>query len=124
MHLTDNDLESLMDRLSRANAAHAAAFPGDAASERQPVHVVYGGAHLFKAGTPARLGANALNSLRSFADGAADFAACLGIPSQLADAIYVRVVAKLEREPVEDYRLDFEDGYGYRPDREEDEHAV
>ena len=34
-----------------------------------------------------------------------------------------RVLAKLEREPVEDLRIDFEDGYGTRPDEEEDETA-
>ena len=31
---------------------------------------------------------------------------------------------KLQREPVEDFRIDFEDGYGNRPDDEEDGHAV
>jgi len=31
---------------------------------------------------------------------------------------------KLQREPVEDFRIDFEDGYGARPDEEEDAHAV
>src|SRR2546423_7031216 len=30
---------------------------------------------------------------------------------------------KLQREPVEDFRIDFEDGYGNRPDAEEDGHA-
>ena len=35
-----------------------------------------------------------------------------------------RVVDKLKREPIEDYRLDFEDGYGTRPDAEEDGHAA
>lgn len=123
MHLTDIDLQPFFDRLARANAAHLEAFPGDS-NERQPVHVVYGGAHLFKARTPARLGAIAVNSLRQFSGGAADFAACLGIEPHLADAVYSRVLAKLEREPIEDYRLDFEDGYGYRPDVEEDEHAL
>ena len=123
MHLTEDDLQPLIHRLILANGAHAAAFPGDYAA-RQPVHVVYGGAHLFKSGTPARLGAIALNSLRTYAASAEDFADCLGIAPALADAVHSRVVAKLEREPVEDYRLDFEDGYGYRPDSEEDEHAV
>jgi citrate lyase beta subunit len=33
-------------------------------------------------------------------------------------------MAKLGREPIEDYRIDFEDGYGHRPDEEEDGHAV
>jgi hypothetical protein len=30
---------------------------------------------------------------------------------------------KLEREPIEDFRIDFEDGYGNRPDAEEDHHC-
>ncbi|HYG62048.1 MAG TPA: phosphoenolpyruvate kinase, partial [Thermoanaerobaculia bacterium] len=34
-----------------------------------------------------------------------------------------RVTEKLRREPVEDFRADFEDGYGNRPDAEEDGHA-
>src|SRR5436309_5983304 len=38
--------------------------------------------------------------------------------------IHARVTDKLRREPVEDYRIDFEDGYGNRPDEEEDRHAV
>ena len=41
----------------------------------------------------------------------------------LAHAIYTRVQEKLQREPVEDFRIDFEDGYGNRPDSEEDGHA-
>lgn len=41
----------------------------------------------------------------------------------LAHTIYARVVEKLQREPVEDFRLDFEDGYGNRVDAEEDSHA-
>jgi hypothetical protein len=42
----------------------------------------------------------------------------------LAHTVYARVVEKLRREPVEDFRIDFEDGYGNRPDAEEDGHAV
>jgi citrate lyase beta subunit len=41
----------------------------------------------------------------------------------LAYTIYSRVQEKLRREPVEDFRIDFEDGYGNRPDAEEDGHA-
>ena len=44
-------------------------------------------------------------------------------PVWLAYTIYTRVVDKLRREPVEDFRIDFEDGYGNRPDAEEDGHA-
>ena len=42
----------------------------------------------------------------------------------IAKTVYERTLAKLEREPVEDYRIDFEDGYGNRPDAEEDRHAI
>jgi hypothetical protein len=122
MHLTEDDLEPLVHRLMEANGAQSAAYPGDTA-ERQPVHVVYGGAHLFKAETPARLGALALDSLRTHAGGADDFAALLGIDPGIAAQVYSRVKAKLERDPIEDYRIDFEDGYGYRTDAEEDRHA-
>ena len=41
----------------------------------------------------------------------------------LAQTVYRRVLEKLQREPVEDFRIDFEDGYGNRPDAEEDQHA-
>jgi hypothetical protein len=42
----------------------------------------------------------------------------------LAFTVYTRVIEKLKSEPVEDFRIDFEDGYGNRPDEEEDQHAV
>lgn len=42
----------------------------------------------------------------------------------LAHEVYARVVDKLRREPVEDFRIDFEDGYGYRTDAEEDATAA
>ena len=38
--------------------------------------------------------------------------------------VYARVVDKLDREPIEDLRIDFEDGYGPRPDDEEDAAAT
>jgi hypothetical protein len=42
----------------------------------------------------------------------------------LAFTVYNRVLKKLQSEPIEDNRIDFEDGYGNRPDDEEDGHAV
>ena len=93
-------------------------------SDRQPVHTVYGGAQLFKPETPARLGANALELVRKYTPDASSFAQCLGLPDgDFAKSVFDRTVAKLEREPVEDFRIDFEDGYGYRSDAEEDRHA-
>lgn len=91
---------------------------------RQPVHTVYGGAHLFKAGTVRTLGSLARRSLEEFGGEPRQFAEALGIPASIAEAVHERVRHKLEREPVEDFRIDFEDGYGNRPDAEEDQHAV
>jgi citrate lyase beta subunit len=92
-------------------------------STRQPVHTVYGGAQLFTPETTNKLGAIALKALREHAPDAAALAGALGLDTGLAARIYPRVVAKLEREPVEDYRIDFEDGFGSRPDAEEDDVA-
>ena len=91
---------------------------------RQPIHTVYGGAHLFKADTAAKLGTTALRILDEHAPIAASLASALGLPAGTADRVYGRVREKLQREPVEDFRLDFEDGYGNRPDAEEDGHAA
>jgi hypothetical protein len=111
--------------LTQSNQEYTQAYPGESPS-RQPVHTVYGGAQLFKAETARKMGQLALAALREYAPDAKTLATCLSLPERegLAARVYERVVAKLEREPVEDLRIDFEDGYGYRPDAEEDGHAV
>ena len=153
--LSDSSLRDLMARLAQANNAFAGKYPGET-GRRQPVHTVYGGAHLFKSDSAARLGALARRSLDQFAPDFLSFAKAIGLPgaNQLPDSleadeglkvrlesdpdqvrqtnkaawlgysIYNRVIEKLRREPVEDFRIDFEDGYGNRPDAEEDGHAV
>ena len=108
--------------LHSANRAVAERFPGDS-SIRQPVHTVYGGAHLFTADIAVRLGASARKTLAEYAPTAEALAEALDFPSDLASTIYPRIVDKLAREPVEDFRIDFEDGFGNRPDEEEDRHA-
>jgi citrate lyase beta subunit len=102
-----------------ANREFARTHPGDS-GRRQPVHTFYGGAHLFKSDTARKLGALAQRALAKYAPDPATLAAATGIPEALAETVYTRVVEKLQREPVEDLRLDFEDGYGNRPDAEED----
>ena len=42
----------------------------------------------------------------------------------LADRVYAHVLRTLSLEPIQDLRVDLEDGYGIRPDEVEDEHAV
>src|SRR2546430_15278705 len=89
-------------------------YSGESAA-RQPVHTVYGGGHLFKHDTAQKLGVLAKKSLEEHAPNAKTFAKAIGLHDALADVVYGRVVAKLDREPVEDFRIDFEDGYGTRP---------
>jgi citrate lyase beta subunit len=122
MMLDEADIRSVTSALEKPLADLAARFPGES-DRRQPVHTVYGGAHLFKSDTAPRLGALALKALGDYAPDAAAFASAIGLPANQAATIYSRVVEKLKREPVEDFRIDFEDGYGNRPDDEEDHHA-
>jgi len=122
-NIPDNALTSILDALDKANARVSAQFPGDSPA-RQPIHTVYGGAHLFKADAASKLGAVALRSLQEHAPDAATFTAALGLDPALADRIYLRVIDKLTQEPVEDFRIDFEDGFGNRPDEEEDRFAL
>ena len=42
----------------------------------------------------------------------------------LSYSVYNKIIAKLRTEPVEDFRIDFEDGFGNRPDTEEDATAI
>ncbi|MEU8888568.1 aldolase/citrate lyase family protein [Streptomyces sp. NPDC048442] len=86
-------------------------YPGDPGT-RQPVHTVYVPGNLYEAGTIRSWGETALKMLDEHAPDAAAFAEVLGLDASLADAVYDRVRAKLEREPIEDLRVDFEDGYG------------
>jgi citrate lyase beta subunit len=121
--LSQELMQEITKGLQSSLAAFAARYPGESA-RRQPVHTVYGGAHLFKSDTAPRLGTLAMRSFEMFAPDAKTFAQVLELPGKLSDTIYERVREKLTREPVEDFRIDFEDGYGTRPDAEEDGHAI
>jgi citrate lyase beta subunit len=121
--LSDKKLTKALDRVNRAQAKFWERYPGDSGA-RQAVHTVYGGAHLFTAETPKKLGELAIKSLDTYAPDAATFAEALGINGDLAPKVLERVRDKLQREAVEDFRIDFEDGYGNRSDEEEDGHAV
>lgn len=124
MELTPGKTDYILAELARANSAFNKLYPGESEA-RQPIQTVYGGAHLFKADSAKKLGAFALQSMEEYAPTAAAFSKALQLkaaPSQQR-ILYARIVEKLKREPVEDFRIDFEDGYGNRPDAEEDGHA-
>ncbi|MFF4604777.1 DUF6986 family protein [Streptomyces sp. NPDC001339] len=115
--------EEIGAALAAVDADLARRYPGDPGT-RQPVHTVYVPGDDFAAGTLRSWGERALAALDEHAPDAGTFAAVLGIPGDLAEDVHARVRAKLQREPIEDLRIDFEDGYGLRPDAEEDAHAA
>ncbi|HUQ94278.1 MAG TPA: hypothetical protein VM120_21540 [Bryobacteraceae bacterium] len=79
----------------------------------QPVQTLYGGAHRFRHDTAGKLGRHAVRVLEDHH----------GLLAAGPDLL-TRVRAKLQKAAIEDFRIDFEDGYGCRSDDEEDTHAV
>jgi hypothetical protein len=152
--LAADSLQDIFLPLQRAHEAFASRYPGPR-GDRQPVHTVYGGAHLFHADTAKRLGEKAVEALHEYAPDFVSFARAIELPGSqhlgespdaaalaksiqadpeaarkenrhawFASTLYQRVREKLQREPVEDFRIDFEDGFGNRPDEEEDRYAA
>ena len=151
---TPDIIGHINNHLKTANTLFSENYPGES-PERQPVHTVYGGAHIFKEGTAMKMGVGAINHIRAYAPNFVEFSKILELkgydklPNSQEDistleeyfasesseskeehsayfsyTVYQRVLEKLSREAVEDFRIDFEDGYGNRPDEEEDNHAV
>jgi len=148
-----DQISKILSKLSSANQTFEKQYLGKSLM-RQPVHTVYGGAHLFKADTAKKIGILAHNSLRDFAPDYVKFARALELkgsdnlpqniqdidslvnesfkngvnpsnsPAWLSWRVYDQVRKKLEREAVEDFRLDYEDGFGIRPNEEEDSVAI
>ncbi len=108
--LSQEFLAAVDARLAAADRALADLYPGDAGTW-QPVHTVYVPADAVRVETPATWGAQALALLDAAAPDA-------------DEEVHRRTRSKLATQPIEDLRVDFEDGYGRRPDAEEDEAAV
>jgi citrate lyase beta subunit len=116
-------LDELDRRLAEADAELAARYPGDTGG-RQPVHTVYVPADRMTPRLTLEWGSSALTAVATNAPTAATLAAATGTDPALVGQVLPGVLAKLEREPVEDLRIDFEDGYGPRPDEAEDADAA
>ncbi|GAA4668583.1 aldolase/citrate lyase family protein [Streptomyces chumphonensis] len=121
--LTPSVTERIGASLAAVDAELDRRYPGDPGT-RQPVHTVYVPGDVLAADTARSWGDQALGLLDAHAPDADALAAVLGLDDALAADVHARVRAKLRREPVEDLRIDFEDGYGNRPDAEEDAHAA
>jgi citrate lyase beta subunit len=96
--------------LEPVDARLKARYPGEERT-RQPVHTLYVPADLFGRGVLREYSRVVLSLVKEHG------------PLPFTDEVNDRVLAKLAAEPVEDLRIDFEDGYGARSDEEEDGHA-
>ncbi|WGW11428.1 aldolase/citrate lyase family protein [Saxibacter everestensis] len=114
--LAEADLARIDATLRGTDDLLDSAYPGDDGS-RQPVHTVYVPADTFTPGLAADWGRAALAAAEE-AGGLEALAASLGLTGT---ASAEKVARKLEAEPIEDLRLDFEDGYGDRPDDEDND---
>jgi len=141
LSIGNKEKSKIFGPLKIANQAFQQKYPGDR-PDRQAVHTVYGGAHLFKSTTAASLGKVAIQSFLEYAPNFVVLAQVLQLPGyeslpktkrstnalvkkykslsdqtrkgqtfNLAYEVYEKVLAKLGREAVEDFRIDFEDGY-------------
>ncbi|MGN6414886.1 DUF6986 family protein [Flexivirga sp.] len=109
--------------LADADTALGTDYPG-APTGRFPVHTVYLPADRCTAADVRQFAATALDLLTTFAPDPDELARATGEPVADVAAVHERLLAKLERDPIEDLRADFEDGYGIRPDDIEDEHLA
>jgi citrate lyase beta subunit len=149
-------INNLATRLYANTLKQETEVQGSNKPDRNPVHTFYGGADLFTAETPNKLGKLAIKSIENYAENFVEFANAMWLkscdtlpkyndviaelefqlsenpekiktenfPAWFAWTIYHRTIEKLKREPIEDFRIDFEDGYGIRSDEEEDNHAI
>lgn len=145
--------KQIFDKLKKANTAFQKVYPGDR-PERQAVHTVYGGANLFKSDSARVLGQRALETFHAYAPDFVSFGKVFGLdgidkvnqfisahdvyneyialppdrrkwhPAHLSYQVYNKVINKLTSEAIEDFRIDFEDGYGNRSNEEEDATAT
>ncbi len=111
-------LAAVEEALTPVDEGRVRRYPGEA-SGRQPVHTVYVPADRVVRGLAAAWGAEALQAVAKHAAEAATMADVLGFePASVAD-VWSKVMAKLEREPIEDLRVDAEDGYRGSSDAED-----
>jgi citrate lyase beta subunit len=117
------DLAAVDAAIGGDDDARTARYPGDDLA-RQPVHTVYVPADRVHAGLATAWGADALAALDSHAVDANGWAEAVGRDPDDVAQVWNRVRAKLAAEPIEDLRVDLEDGYGSRADEDADAAAA
>jgi citrate lyase beta subunit len=120
--LSDADRAAVDSLVAPADEKLTTSYPGDR-GERQPVHTVYVPADRVTPDITTDWGKAARAALEEHAATATGLAAVTGARAAAVEQVWPRLLAKLDTEPVEDLRIDLEDGYGVRADAEEDRHA-
>lgn len=120
--LTAADVAAIDAHLTVTDDLLRTAYPGDDGS-RQPVHTVYVPADRFRPELPT-VWRRTVRDAVDDAGGLDDVAALVGLDPMIAADVVPRVQEKLAREPIEDLRIDFEDGYGDHGDEAEDAEAM
>ncbi|HYP45635.1 MAG TPA: aldolase [Propionibacteriaceae bacterium] len=120
--LPDSFLDRVDSELSDTDSFLAQAYPGED-GRRQPVHTVYVPADRFTPELPRQWGEAALALVEEHG-GMHALCAQLGLDAELSTQVADRVTTKLQSEPIEDLRLDFEDGYGDRGQHTEDKDCI
>ncbi|HSK26442.1 MAG TPA: aldolase, partial [Jiangellales bacterium] len=121
--LGDDDLAEVDALLADADAGVSAASGGGILG-RQPVHTLYVPADRVRARHAATCGEEALDAVFRHAPDPVTLGRVTGLDRQLLWEVFPRLFRKLHEEPVEDLRIDLEDGYGLRPDDVEDAHVA
>src|SRR5918998_428744 len=121
--LSDEDLAAIDRRLAADDAARERDYPGTGTG-RQPVHTVYVPADQFHVEVAEEWGGAASAALTRYSPRPEDMARITGLDLDALRVVWPAVREKLRREPIEDLRIDLEDGYGTRSDEEEDKHAA
>ncbi len=115
-------LDRVDAHLAQADAELLARYPGER-FVRRPIHTVYLPAGALTSDPVSQWGSWALALLDEHCPDPAAFARAFGVAAGEAAALQSRVRAKLATEPIEDLRVDFEDGYGSPGDEQEDADA-
>ena len=136
-----DDYAAAADQLAETDRLLATAYPGDSGS-RQPIHTVYVPGDKYHAGVAAEWGQAALDAVAALTEGSSEpsaseshgafatleslqeLATRLEVPERDRAVIAERAAQKLATEPIEDLRIDFEDGFGDRGDEAEDAAVV
>ncbi len=123
-----NQFAEQISRLERANRvidAQARAM-APRQSHHHPCHVMYGGAHLFSEKTFSRIAEVAQAAFEYAAPNPEALTALIeeSWSGDFPRELYAKISRKIKSEVLEDYRIDFEDGYGVRSDDDEDQHAA